>query len=104
MNQSVEGLSLWVLVPIAIVSVIILLWALVDVIRRPQERMRHLPKWAWILIVVFGNTLGQLVYLFVGRETGTPVAETRGPSAATAASAADALYGPTPGERRGDDR
>lgn len=98
MNTSFDSINLWVLAPILVITVPILLWALVDVIRRPAERMRYLPKWAWVLVVVFGNTLGQLVYLFLGRDTTKPVAETRGPSVEKAASAADALYGP-----RGDE-
>lgn len=100
MDQTIDGVQIWVLVPIVIVALSILVWALVDVIRRPQERMRYLPKIAWILIVLFGNTLGQLVYLFVGRDNTPPAQETRGSSAETAASAADALYGPKEGHER----
>lgn len=77
------------------------LWAIVDVIRRPASRMRYLPKWAWVLIVVLGNTLGQLVYLIVGRDTTKPAEQTVGASVDTARSAADALYGSRGGEGEG---
>lgn len=70
------------------------LWALIDVIRRPQDRMRHLPKWAWVLIVVFGNTLGQIVYLVIGRENAKPAEQTQGADRGTVDKAVDSLYGP----------
>lgn len=100
MSTTIDGVSLWVLVPVALVGLSILLWALIDVIRRPEDRMRYLPKWAWVLIVLLGNTLGQLVYLFVGRDTSKPVAERPGSSAERASAAADALYGPGEGKTR----
>lgn len=101
MNTSLDSVNLWVLAPILMITVPIMLWALIDVIRRPAERMRALPKWAWVVVVVFGNTLGQLIYLFFGRDTTKPVAETRGTSPEKAASAADALYGPSGDDARG---
>ncbi|MHB9032016.1 MAG: PLD nuclease N-terminal domain-containing protein [Anaerolineae bacterium] len=54
------------LVPILLIQWGLLLYALVDVIRR--ERVRYLPKWAWILIVAVVNIIGPLVYLLIGRE------------------------------------
>jgi len=54
------------LVPIVIIQYGLMLYALVDCIRR--ERVRALPKWGWLLIVVLVNFIGPLVYLFLGRE------------------------------------
>jgi hypothetical protein len=39
--------------------------ALVDLIKRPKTRG---PKWIWVLIVVFINLIGPIVYFIVGRE------------------------------------
>lgn len=104
MNQTVDGVSMWVIAPIAILGLSILAWALIDVIRRPADRMRYLPKWAWLLVVLLGNTLGQLVYLFVGRDTSKPVADRPGSSAERVTAAADALYGSKPGDPEGGER
>ena len=100
METTAEGIGGIVLVPVLVIAVGILLWALVDVIRRPQERMRYLPKWAWLLVVLLGNTLGQIVYLVVGRDNSRPVSDRPGASADRAASAADALYGAREDEHR----
>lgn len=56
---------LMALLPVLVVSLGLQIWALVDLSRTPQPR--HLPRWAWVLIVVF-VTLGSVVYLIVGRD------------------------------------
>lgn len=84
----------------ALIGIAILLWALIDAIRRPESKMRYLPKWAWILIILLGNTLGQLIYLFIGRDTSGPIQSSAGASADTARDAADALYGADTQETR----
>ena len=67
--------------------------ALVDVVKRPADRLT-LPKWAWAAIIVLGEILGPIIYFVAGRRP-APVAEASSQrSAATRAeSAADALYG-----------
>lgn len=78
----------------------VFVWALVDVIRRPESQMRYLPKWGWVLVVLLGNTLGQIVYLAVGREKIVPgSAELQQAAPTSGANAVDTLYG-----RPGDDR
>jgi hypothetical protein len=42
-----------------------------DVITTPAERMRHLPKAAWLLIVLLLGDIGSIVWLVVGRERST---------------------------------
>jgi ABC-2 type transport system ATP-binding protein len=50
---------------VAAVALAVIAVALVDLTRRD---VRYLPKWAWALIIVFGNVpVGPLVYLLVGR-------------------------------------
>lgn len=93
MNE-LSGIGIgWVEALLIVPFIALLLWALIDVIRRPQERMRYLPKWGWILVVLFGNTLGQIAYLALGRDNSAPVADQHVSSAETQRSAADALYG-----------
>ncbi|KAA9376347.1 PLDc_N domain-containing protein [Microbispora cellulosiformans] len=43
------------------------LYCLFDVITTPEEDMRNLPKFMWVLIVIFLADLGALTWLLVGR-------------------------------------
>jgi hypothetical protein len=62
-----EELRQWIpfLIPIFLIQVTLMVIALVDLIRR--ERTKG-PKWIWVLIIVFINIIGPIVYLFIGRE------------------------------------
>ncbi|MHB1357579.1 MAG: PLD nuclease N-terminal domain-containing protein [Anaerolineae bacterium] len=54
------------IVPLVVIQLGLMLYALLDLVRR--ERAKHLPKWLWALIVLFGQLLGPLAYLILGRE------------------------------------
>ncbi|WP_244359744.1 PLDc N-terminal domain-containing protein, partial [Microbispora triticiradicis] len=43
------------------------LYCLFDVITTPEEDMRNLPKFVWVLIVVFLADVGALTWFLVGR-------------------------------------
>ena len=53
------------LVPIILLQIVLMAVALVDLLRR--ERTRG-PKWAWVLVILFVNLIGPVVYLLFGRE------------------------------------
>ncbi len=53
------------LIPVIVLQYALTIIALVDVIRR--ERTRG-PKWVWILVILFINIIGPVVYLLFGRE------------------------------------
>ena len=53
------------LVPVILLQIGLLVVALVDLVRR--ERTRG-PKWVWVLVIVFVNLIGPVVYLLFGRE------------------------------------
>jgi len=53
------------LIPIIIIELGLLIFALVDLIRRPKTRG---PKWVWALVIIFVNFIGPIVYLIVGRD------------------------------------
>jgi hypothetical protein len=53
------------LIPIIVLQLVLLAVALLDLVRR--ERTRG-PKWAWVLIIVFVNIIGPILYLVMGRE------------------------------------
>jgi hypothetical protein len=53
------------LIPIILIQFGLMVAALVDLIKRPKTRG---PKWIWVIIVVFINLIGPIVYFIVGRE------------------------------------
>jgi hypothetical protein len=36
-------------------------------VRLAKDKVKYLPKWAWVLIILFINTFGPLVFILVGR-------------------------------------
>jgi hypothetical protein len=54
-----------ILVVIGLAELGVFLWALIDVIRRPQ--VKYLPRWAWIVIIFVFELIGSIVYLAMGR-------------------------------------
>jgi len=56
------------LIPLLIIEIGLLVIALVDLIRR--EKVKHLPKWVWAVIIIIVNFIGPIAYLIVGREEG----------------------------------
>jgi hypothetical protein len=53
------------LIPIILVEIVLIVIALVDLVRR--ERTRG-PKWVWVLVILFLNLIGPIIYLLFGRE------------------------------------
>lgn len=56
------------LLPLLIIEIGLLVISLVDLIRR--ENVKHLPKWAWAVIIIVINFIGPIAYLIIGREEG----------------------------------
>ena len=53
------------LIPVFIIQLILLVVALRDLMGRRRVRG---PKWLWVIIIIFINFIGPIVYLVVGRE------------------------------------
>jgi len=53
------------LIPIVLIQLALVIFALVDLVRREQTRG---PKWVWVLVILFVNLIGPIVYFLVGRE------------------------------------
>ena len=45
------------------------LWGLIDCARTPDERIRFVPKWVWLLFLLCSWTLGALVWVYVGKRS-----------------------------------
>ena len=111
-NMPLGDLPSWAL-PVIVVGVAIQLaveiYALVVLFRTPEERVVFQKRWPWVLIILFVNPIGAIVFLAAGR-TEPAVSDPltgRGkdaPPASRADRAVDVLYG-SPGDRaRGDER
>lgn len=55
-------------IPLIIIEYGLMIYALVQVVR---NEVAYLPKWGWILIIVFFGIIGPIVYLIVGRKKDT---------------------------------
>ena len=55
----------------ALIFVVLLgvwLFGLIDCARSNQDAPRNLPKWAWLLIIIFLGSPGAIAWLIVGRQ------------------------------------
>ncbi|GAB4580672.1 MAG: hypothetical protein Fur0022_34140 [Anaerolineales bacterium] len=53
------------LIPLLILQLILMVAALVDLARREQTRG---PKWGWVLVILFVNLIGPIIYFVAGRQ------------------------------------
>ena len=54
------------LAPVVLIEIGLMLFALLDLIRRP--RVRGGRKWVWALVIVLINFIGPIVYFVAGRQ------------------------------------
>jgi len=54
------------IIPLVLLQLILMIIALVDLSRR--EKVRGLPKWLWVIIIVVGEMVGPILYFILGRE------------------------------------
>jgi hypothetical protein len=59
---------LGLILPLAVLQIGLLIWALID-LSRPERRVRGDNKLVWALIVIFISFFGPLLYFIVGRES-----------------------------------
>ena len=53
---------------IAVLSIALTVFALADCVQTEDDKIRGLPKWAWIGLIVLLPWVGPLTWLFVGKE------------------------------------
>lgn len=58
---------------VGLITLALWIFCLIDIITCPESGVRHLPKGAWLLIVILVPTIGALLWLILGR----PLHETR---------------------------
>jgi hypothetical protein len=52
---------------LAIASLALTLYSFIECAKRDETQIKKLPKWGWLLIILFFPTLGSIAYLIVGR-------------------------------------
>jgi hypothetical protein len=63
-----DTFPMWIvllIIPIVLIEVGLMVFALVDLIRRKRTKG---PKWVWAIVIVLIEIIGPLVYLIAGRE------------------------------------
>ncbi len=87
-----------------VIQMAVLVIALTKLMQTPDERLMFGKKWPWIIIILFVNLIGGLVFLAVGRKPAVvadPLASSQDDAerpADRAERAADVLYGSKDGE------
>ncbi len=67
---------------LGVVAFVLWVFCLVEVISTSEDRMRHLPKVAWVLIVLLFPLAGSVAWLVAGRPAGGSGRASRGRSTA----------------------
>jgi len=62
--ELLEGIRWGLITPIIIIQLILLIVSLVD-LRRIEKA--NGPKWLWVLIILFVNIIGPILYFVIGR-------------------------------------
>lgn len=99
--DELTALPTWMLVVfgvLAVVQISVEVWALVVLFRTPEERLQTGKRWPWVLIILFVNLIGAIVFFVAGRKPAQVADPLAGaapavPAGDRAARAADVLYG-----------
>jgi hypothetical protein len=57
---------------ISLIYIGIMVWAIADILLIDNSRVRGLPKFGWILLIVFLPLIGSVLWLVIGRERAEP--------------------------------
>ncbi|MFN4213593.1 PLD nuclease N-terminal domain-containing protein [Exiguobacterium sp.] len=58
------NMLLLILLPLLILQLVLLTFALIDLFKRSETNG---PKWVWLLVIIFMNILGPIIYFLWGR-------------------------------------
>ncbi|MGW4809866.1 PLD nuclease N-terminal domain-containing protein [Kitasatospora sp. NPDC004272] len=59
-------------------------WAFIDCLTTPEDEVRHLPKVAWVIVVLFFPLVGSIAWLVAGRDRTGARSRSARPSGPTA--------------------
>lgn len=62
---------------LSIIALLLVVGALVDIIVRDDAQVRHLPKFAWILLVIVLPLIGSIVWFAIGHDWSATIERTK---------------------------
>jgi hypothetical protein len=54
----------------AIITLALMIFSIIDCSRTAENNIRSLPKWAWLVIIIFVPAIGSIAWIIAGRPTG----------------------------------
>ena len=54
----------------AIITLALMIFSIIDCSRTAENNIRSLPKWAWLVIIIFVPAIGSLAWIIAGRPKG----------------------------------
>jgi hypothetical protein len=66
MNSTEIAKLVPILIPIILIELALMVAAIVDLVKHPKTR--YLPRWVWVLLVLFFQIFGPILYFIIGRE------------------------------------
>lgn len=54
-----------IIAPLIVLQVILAIFALTNIVKQEETNG---PKWMWVLIILFVNTIGPILYFIIGRK------------------------------------
>ncbi|MGF2616708.1 PLDc_N domain-containing protein [Rossellomorea vietnamensis] len=64
LQEVIDSINWGLVAPLLIIQLILMVTALVDLIRIKNTNG---PKWLWVLIILFINIIGPIIYFVIGR-------------------------------------
>lgn len=66
MRPILYSVSMGYLIPLLVLALMV--FALVDIIRRDDSQVKHMPKFVWLLLVILLPFIGSVLWFGIGRE------------------------------------
>ena len=54
----------------AIITLALMIYSIIDCSRTAENNIRSLPKWAWLVIIIFVPAIGSIAWIIAGRPKG----------------------------------
>ncbi|CAN2222348.1 Cardiolipin synthase N-terminal [Candidatus Nanopelagicaceae bacterium] len=55
---------------LVLLSLALTLYTFIDCAMRDETQLKKLPKWGWLLVILFTGIFGPIAYLIIGRNRG----------------------------------
>ncbi|KPL57926.1 PLD nuclease N-terminal domain-containing protein [Rossellomorea vietnamensis] len=63
-QQSLQAINWGLIAPVIVIQLILIVVAMIDLIR---IKSTNGPKWLWVIIIIFINIIGPVIYFIFGR-------------------------------------